>query len=72
MFDLDTRSLRFVGPPFRRSSSRSRALGKFCAVKTQISRAMREPHAEDLQAARQYHLLASSRLAGAPIPTSVK
>lgn len=72
MFDRDTRSFLLVGPPFLRSSSRSRALGKFCAVKIHVSRARKAAIAGYLQAARQYHRLASSRLAGAPIPTSVK
>ena len=32
MFDLETRAFCFGPPPLRRSSSRSRALGKFCAT----------------------------------------
>lgn len=71
MLDLETRSFCFIGPPFRRSPSLSLALEKSCAVNRE-SVERNHHQGKRLQAAFQYHRLASSRFAGAPIPTSVK
>lgn len=71
ILDLETRSFCFIGPPFRRSPSLYLALEKPCAVNRE-SVERNQHQGKRLQAAFQYHRLASSRFAGAPIPTSVK
>ena len=82
LLEMRSRDLRLAfPPPFLRSSRRSRALGKFCAVTCQYkfpnsitsSKSEKgEKERKNIPAALQYHLLASSKLAGLPIPTSVK
>lgn len=70
----ETLVLGIFPPPFFKSSSLSLAFGKFWAtpVSQQSNSLYIRAFSLNSPAARQYHLLASSRLAGVPIPASVK